>query len=185
MTTPLPGGKDLPTDHPLFGCWLKISRAREHVNALQMDMKAWQRNPVDVRTVGEFDPQNNLWAERIQVILNLPPEWGTLVGDAVHNFRSALDLIAFELAFIDQGGRERTGTGFPLVTSNDWTNPGVQAAIRYLSGPHQAMVEASQPPAPTGDQWHPLISLAKLANDDPSRTSAYRCWPMNGEITPL
>jgi hypothetical protein len=156
--------------HPLFGCWLKISRAREHRDTLNHEVDAWSSYSPPIRIAGKFDPTNDTWTAYLHEIQKCPPQWGTLLGDAVHNYRSALDLLIFELAFIDRGGKEPTGTGFPLVSPENWADPSIQSSVKELTEPHRTLVKASQPDSPTQNGLtHPLLLLSGLANDDKHR----------------
>jgi len=89
--------------HPLFGVMLKVERAREHLDTLD-------------REVGEFLERElyavapSLNAEADRQILTLKPKLappahlGVVVGDVVHNLRSALDHLACALALLDDSG---------------------------------------------------------------------------------
>lgn len=132
-------------------------------------IEEWKADPPSRPKVqGELADDNEQWLVRIKELPEFPPDWGPTIGDAIHNYRSALDVLIFELAFIDQGGREVSGTGFPLVLPDHWNDPGIQAQIKHLTDTHRAMVHECQPTAEDGP--HPLVLLTQLANDDKHRT---------------
>jgi len=96
---------------------LKIDRASIHLETLENQERAWLKsNPC--RTWTKVDLQSGqhvLWAE----VLKPPPATlGPIVGDCIHNLRSALDNLAFELALAYQGPRLSKSiaddSGFPI-----------------------------------------------------------------------
>lgn len=157
--------------HPLAGVWLKITRAREHLKTLCDEISRLRPEQVPWTIAQEFDPTDNSWVVRVDDPPQLPLHWGPLSGDMAHNYRSALHALAFELAFLDQGGKECPGSSFPLVASEHWADPAIQTSIQHLSTDHQALVKASQPDGRTDEHGRPqpLLILAGLANDDKHR----------------
>src|SRR5438132_4480841 len=99
------------TNHPLEGSRLKWERAKQHLEALDAEIGPWpRRKPYRVR------PESN--AEKTEAILrvdllDVPPlEWGVVVGDIVHNWRSALDHLAWQLASLSSSPPKQTE--FPI-----------------------------------------------------------------------
>lgn len=79
----------------LDGVRLKMARADEHLDALQNELAEFlSREPYSVFTV-ETDDGDKVW--RLRVNEDPPLRWSAILGDAVHNLRAALDLIAWEL----------------------------------------------------------------------------------------
>jgi len=83
--------------HPLDGCWLKVERANVHLGFLHQRVQSFLDNdPYPYRAYR--DPETGeiiLYAEPVQE----PPmlEWSGIIGDIVHNLRSALDHLLWQL----------------------------------------------------------------------------------------
>jgi hypothetical protein len=71
----------------LAGCWAKMQRSVEHLETLRQEIS---RRHYMVELVQGWDPLGN--AEFVVKSVPDPPmRWATIVGDVVHNLRSALD----------------------------------------------------------------------------------------------
>jgi hypothetical protein len=83
------------------GASAKLRRAREHTGDLERDLSRYvnaDTYPVEVVTgSSEF--------ERVVRVLSAPEipceRWALMIGDAVHNLRSALDHVVWQLAGAD------------------------------------------------------------------------------------
>lgn len=114
----------------------------------------------------------------VATVDELPLRLGLLVGDAVHNYRSALDQLVFELAFMgSRGGTRPPGvslekTMFPgSETRSNFEGSYVQTTLLAgLTQKHRAQLKRFQPyrggklPPP-----HPISRLMDLSNDDKHR----------------
>jgi hypothetical protein len=76
--------------------WLKLSRALDHVDALDRAIKGWLAGD-SYRFVKEYDTETRRVAIVARISEPIPPAWGPMIGDVVHNLRSALDHLAFAL----------------------------------------------------------------------------------------
>ncbi len=90
---------------------LKIDRAKRHVGDLQATLDRYaQAAPVKFNPDGRF------------AVVKLDPkvatDCGLIIGDAVHNFHSALDHAFWELMEID-GGHQGKSTKFPIHSDGD------------------------------------------------------------------
>lgn len=76
----------------------KVERAFEHLKTLQRELPAEyrKRGPYSVRFT-PVDPQTG-WCEMVLVPNPRKPRFGVIVGDIVHNLRSALDYLVTALA---------------------------------------------------------------------------------------
>src|SRR4051812_10723750 len=99
--------------HPLTGCLRKLQRAKEHMQLLGAVVEAWRKtNPV--RLVRDFDLDAGVLSYRVRV--QSPSDAIPLIlGDALHNFHSTLDHLAWQLALLGpHGGKPPTGSTFPI-----------------------------------------------------------------------
>jgi hypothetical protein len=76
---------------------LKLNRANEHIKAVELCVDDWLRT--DAYTiVREINPETGDTVHRAKIKSPPPPEISLLIGDAVHNLRSALDHAVYFLA---------------------------------------------------------------------------------------
>lgn len=81
----------------LTGCWAKVSRAEEHLADLRNRVQGFV-NSGAYRITKEQD----FYADEVVVygeVVREPPmtDWGVVIGDIVHNLRSALDQLVWQL----------------------------------------------------------------------------------------
>ncbi len=96
--------------------WLKYRRAKEHLYALNTAMRVFfDTNPNAV--VHEYDSEESKNLFRFKKFRDVPGEsWGLILGDVVHNARSALDYLAWRLAGSDLADIK---TQFPIHIAPD------------------------------------------------------------------
>ncbi len=161
--------------HALNGCRLKLARAREHLEALRVASDAfWKLNPYAI--VGEFDAQAGEYVFKVRVYEEPPPYLGVIVGDVVHNLRSALDYLAWELVKLAPATPREGVTGFPIFESEDeflgkGGGRGAGPMLRGMRDEHQEFIQGLQP-YHGGDEApaHFLAHLRRLSNTDKHRT---------------
>jgi hypothetical protein len=102
----------------LDGAQLKLARATRHLDELR-DVVRKYLDSGPYRVLRREDDSGDL-VYSLQIVEAIPAEWGAVVGDAVHNLRSALDLLAWQL--VKSGGVQPTKvTFFPISrTSTDF-----------------------------------------------------------------
>ena len=80
----------------LTGARVKIDRAKKHLADLNTAIHAFEREWPYTTTV-EINDQTGYETHKFFLLSPIPNDWGGVVGDCVHNLRSALDLLASEL----------------------------------------------------------------------------------------
>ncbi len=169
------------TNSSLAGCLLKIERAREHRNALDIYVKETFSITANQPRLGiKSDPESG---EQI-LYVNYMPELdgfidrcGVLFGDAVHNLISALDRLSYQLALLSANGniQKPNRVQFPIC---DTPTAFKKAKTRHLSevdikfinimerfqGYHRIDEQHS-----IGPYFHPLSKLRDLASIDKHR----------------
>lgn len=155
--------------HPLLGVHLKMMRAKEQSNALHDKLNAFiERKPHFV--VAEIDEETPNYLDftlRTRVKEETDPYWSVILGDFVHNLRSALDHLVYALAALRR--KKPRGTQFPIFL--DPCEFQVKG-LPYLSGVHEAartIIEELQPYRVAEPKKHPLTVLAALSNADKHR----------------
>jgi hypothetical protein len=90
---------------------LKFSRGKEHLKALDAEIGRFYADETDT-IVCEYDSERAEYVLRFKILRPIPQHsWGLLLGDSVHNVRTALDYIAWRLAGSDPSDRR---TLFPI-----------------------------------------------------------------------
>lgn len=144
----------------------KLGRGLELLDELRAQVNTFPRQVLMLIKRGGLEHVWSVYPER-----PIPMRWSLLLGDAVHNLRSALDHLVYQLALLQQdplpAGIERSGA-FPVcVTEKDF-----QKQSHRLAGidcKAQKQIKALQPFNAPKPQKHPLHWLALLDNIDKHR----------------
>jgi len=171
MTEPL----ELSAEAPRTSTWpnVKVARAGQHFSGLQSRVGLWMATD-PFRAEAAISDDRLRWTLRLRV--DSPPpveEWGTYMGDCIHNLRSALDAAVWDFATSEgKSPASPTLIGFPIATkAGDWKD----AASRKLDGVPAEVIERIrliQPfQRPTAEQAGDLLALLqRLDNDDKHRS---------------
>ena len=85
---------------------LKVERAKHHITDLEVQFGAFvEKNPYSV-AVGH-NPETGKATIRLVFKEKIPARFALIIGDAIHNLRTALDHIAWELIGHDGGTQDR------------------------------------------------------------------------------
>jgi hypothetical protein len=112
----------------LDGVLRKIERGESHLESLQREANSFIRRQTD-GIVRQLDAAGATHNYRLTTDPTAPRHWSAAVGDVLHNFRSALDHLAWQLVLAN-GGRPTKRTSFPLLLSP----PGVGRAPSVFGG---------------------------------------------------
>jgi len=84
---------------------LKIERAKKHISDLNFEINGFRkRNPY--KFVIEQDPQSGNYALTFRVQEKEPYYLPLIIGDVIHNLRTALDILACELVQLNGGNAD-------------------------------------------------------------------------------
>ena len=123
------------------------------------------------------------WRTVFRLLAQPSETWGVLLGEIVHNLRSALDHLVYEASSLDKNGRPLSDTEFPIFVDEDKfrseRRPGGLYKIRGLNAETRAFVESMQPFHSENPRLHHLWALRELSNADKHRllnfvVAAYR-----------
>jgi len=164
-------GRTLCVVHPLDGVWAKIARADEHAQVLEREVQAFfDRDPPPLGTsFGYFDPASG-WHLVYGFVREAPPlRLGVILGDLVHNVRSALDHLVWQLVLLN-GETPSRANAFPIAsTEGDW-EAGVDRRLAGVSSNHRAIIQSVQPyKGPNGPENTYTAVLSHLSNVDKHR----------------
>ncbi len=118
-----------------------------------------------------------LYADDVPDLSPLFTRVGLLVGDVVHNIRSALDHLVYQLALINAGGNvaRPDRTQFPIRDSRSRFDQAAATDLAEVAPNHRDVIEGFQPYHPmeeniaVGPYFHPLAMLRDLSNTDKHR----------------
>jgi hypothetical protein len=128
---------------PLSGTRIKIERAKRHTGELASEFEAFAASkPFMLRL--EEDPERRGYNSRLKIRHQAPAAWGGILGDIVHNLRSAYDLLAADLVR-HNGGELTRGTGFPISASLDGFTQNLPKQLRGASDAAIDLVRALRP----------------------------------------
>jgi len=153
---------------------LRLKRAEYHVRSLEDKVAGWlHTRPYSITVEIEDDIGEKV--VKLKGLEHPPDELGLIAGDCLHNLRSALDNLAFELAVAYTGealSKSIAGdSGFPIFRDN---NPqSAKKLKRMIRGVHpsaQEIIEGLQPYHSGMAYWSkPLWILRELSNSDKHR----------------
>jgi hypothetical protein len=157
--------------HRLAGAIEKFNRAKEQFDELRSEMDAFfNKEPKPHTSAGQFDSEAWEWVEEFQILEDTPVRLGVILGDVLHNLRSCLDHIVWQVTLLD-GNTPDDRTQFPIASKSEAQfQTMADERIPGLSQEHRAMVQRVQP-YHRGDEasLHPLSVLADLSNIDKHR----------------
>jgi hypothetical protein len=132
----------------LDGVRAKLARANELIDGLDQEMTAWGRQE-PWSMLGEFSDDRTTCTYTLSVRVEAPlTRWALLVGDAVHNLRSALDHVVYALAVKD-GEKDppdwETNLQFPIADDDRAFNRHQRRRNRQLRTATNEALRSVQP----------------------------------------
>jgi len=97
--------------------WLKVERAEHHLKDIDAIMRPYEdSHPYEAERIPQPQGQGHIWRYVLRVTNQPDPTLAVLVGDFVHNLRSALDHIAVAVA----PPQRWKSAGFPICFEDIW-----------------------------------------------------------------
>jgi hypothetical protein len=165
----------------LDGCRAKHERGVKYLEQLNAEVSAYlRREPKPYRMRGEFDRDRRAYVLKGEVIepLGDAMDWSLTLGDALHNLRSALDHLIFQLVVLNTGKKAGGGTMFPIASSGasywsiakDGRKSLRDRALKGVADEHRALIDALQPyRTREPGKGNFLLTLQALSNQDKHR----------------
>lgn len=160
--------------------WLKVKRAQKHMVDIERAAKDYaSRHPYKLTRVRHADRKRKV-AYRVRITEQPDPMIAIMLGDFVHNLRSALDHIV--VACVPK--KRRKSAGFPIVSDPIWDTDAkgqfvvkdddarerFATAVEGLPKGALAIVERAQPyHSRTGSHRNAIGILSRLENADKHR----------------
>lgn len=153
---------------PLVGVRAKLDRAEDHFAALTAQVSAFlDDEPYGVKE--HLDAETGGYSLSIEIRKEPPPLLSVIVGDLVHNLRSALDHLAWQLVLAN--GKTPTGsTQFPIFSQQPASDSELRRWSARVKGMSPEVVEqiAAIQPYTVGDnaRAYGLAILNAFSNGD-------------------
>ena len=143
---------------------LKLERAQEHVRNLDVLFAAFMDARPHLPVIKDKRNDRGIWQMTLEISSRIPPptEIGLVLGDAVHNFRCALDHMTWELIGSDGGTQDRY-TAFPTGDTRINFESRVKGMITPRQDTKQFFVDLAVYPSGHGEI---LYGLHLLDNAD-------------------
>lgn len=127
----------------LRGSWLKVQRARKHIDELRGAVEAFVQRDI-CRLVVTDDEATGNQIYTMHLTEEIPEEFALILGDAVHNLRSALDLAACSL--VSAKGKSAKQVRFPFSKEADGFQEALdKSLIRRAGKAVTSFIEGMQP----------------------------------------
>lgn len=161
--------------HPLAGARLKWNRAKSQFETLDAELMAFKgSDDKPYRLELQHHVETGEDSLHIHIVRETPPMWSVQIGEIVHNLRSALDHMVYEIAAGNNHGRVPSGTEFPIFIDEgrfrSTKRGGGLYKIRGLPAQAIASIEEIQPfQREQAPDRHRLWVLQELSNWDKHR----------------
>jgi hypothetical protein len=96
---------------------LKIERAKQHINDLQARIREFETSGVYDLSI-ESDPDTGNDVLKVKIVKSVPYIFALIIGDTLHNLKSALDFAINDIVFSIAGVRDKH-TRFPFRETRD------------------------------------------------------------------
>jgi hypothetical protein len=168
--------------NPEPGYRLKLRRAKEHLDAIDMETRGFTEHNLGGAVSFEAEPKDKWTIFRRGYVEPPDPRWGTLLGDFIHNARSALDNLVCAMILRQDPDASLEHAAFPAYEGRKQWNAGIINRDRSTDGPAPtdgvaaevlAAIEESQPYHIKGTATRkraPLLRLQTASNLDKHRT---------------
>jgi hypothetical protein len=158
----------------LTGPFAKLDRAYEHLRVLDAETAAFYEGSADegqpYEVQSEFRADTSEYVFTIKVLRQPPARLGLILGDYIHNLRSALDHLVCQLARLSEPSDDCTTTQFPIRKSRQLFDSVEPDWLRGVDAKHRARIEQAQPyNARERARDHALSIIEALDNFDKHR----------------
>lgn len=159
--------------------------AKQHSETLEAEYASYFTEPKPYGLVVQHDRKYTEYTFRIRIKRSIPDHWPFVIGDIVHNLRSCLDNLAFNLAGSPASEKQARRVQFPILRPGRKSGraefyksakrmlPSVDDdAITIIEGiqPYHGL-RGARPPTGTPAPWppYPLSVLNQMSNVDKHR----------------
>lgn len=144
---------------------VKVERAQEHLASLSAEVRAYLESKPYAVSIRR-DPQSRRLIYFVASVRPAPKRLSALLGDTIHNLRSALDHLAFQLVWVATGKSPSNHVYFPIA---DDRSKYIEQRRKQLKGATPAAIAAVDGLSPYKGGNDELWLLHKLNNVDKHR----------------
>jgi hypothetical protein len=164
---------------PLASARVKLRRANLHAATAKRESGRFFKSQPAPTFEGDFERETCKLGAKGRILLRLardvpdPPEsFSARFGDAIHNYRCALDHVAWQLVLHGSipEPKEPWKVQFPICDSRTQFRKKLAQRLPGVDGTAQRFIETRQPDDRGNPSDNPLVDLASLSNDDKHRT---------------
>jgi hypothetical protein len=150
---------------------MKLGRAKEHLDALNLEVAKFLQNPYTVTQQDDIEKSEHV----LRIEQNVTPDKvGVLVGEFAYSLRSGLDQLAWQLALLSVDDPTKN-TCFPIFTTNP-VDDRFRKVVWDIPCRAVEIIKSLQPyHARDAFKVHPLWQLNALCNLDKHRLVAISC----------
>lgn len=153
----------------LAACTAKLDRAVEHLDTLRSEQRAYMESS-PLKVTSRFDSATGWWSFYVSC-QRISLRYSNIVGDCVHNLRSALDQLVTQLV-IANDQQPTSQHQFPITRDAKDFLGQAKNRLKGLSDEHRAIIESAQPYNTRDDgsgRPQALVVLNDLSNRDKHR----------------
>jgi hypothetical protein len=111
----------------------QLQRAKKHIDRLEIELRAFHgTNPYTVRA--EQIPESVALVFRVADVHDVPDDVTGTAADAIHNIRSTLDQLVYQLVEVNGGRPSRKRSAFPIADDADTFETMARERLRGVSG---------------------------------------------------
>lgn len=151
---------------PFESAKLKVYRAKEHIYQLNSLLESWSKLDTYKVSVNE-DAKTGFNTLSLEVTETIPGDTALVIGDVIHNFRSALDHVIYEVVTSAGGDGSRVQFPFQEDRKQLITGSSRYREIERISPKAAALIADTIKPYKTGN--YTLWALNKINNIDKHR----------------
>ena len=158
--------------------YLKLERAKKHLKELNHELElfsertpirlVWESVPWDTRLSKIYDEEFDIVGLVVRTDEIIPDNIAPIIGDIVHNLRSALDVMMFDIVKTACPSVNENAIAFPMSSKESGLNTQIKKrSINKVEEKHQSLIKAWEP-YPNGK--FNIYALHELNNIDKHRT---------------
>jgi len=151
--------------HPLDGIRAKIERAKEHIRNLDAEITTYLDGADHTLTATvKYDPSKGGYVREWNITGSpFPERFSVIIGEVVHQLRSSLDHLVWQLVLANGTKKPTDDLEFPVFWESSKYPAAARRKIKGVSSTAAKRIEELQPYNATHDlQDHPLLVLHNL-----------------------
>jgi len=141
---------------------LKVARAKQLIDELQEAVSTFfAGKPFSVYIEDDAGTGLRLW--KVKVREEIPVMWSAVVGDVVHNLRSALDLLAVQIVRHCEPTRKKFAeVQFPIASDENWFEKGLERRMGRISPDAKKVIREMKPYKGGNSRFYELSEINNI-----------------------